>query len=78
MISMLGRVKNSHYYSCYSGREAPSLKMQTVYLIFYFIFVVVVVVVAVGVELSRLRSTALIMSLFCTCKMADACLLCLY
>ena len=30
------------------------------------------------VELSRLRSTALITSLFCTRKMADACLVCLY
>ena len=31
VISMLGRVKNSHYSSC-SGREAPSLKMQTFFL----------------------------------------------
>ena len=34
--------------------------------------------VVVGVELWRLRSTALIMSLFRTRKMADACLVCLY
>ena len=38
-----------------------------------FLFVVVV-----RVELSRLRSTALITSLFFTSKMADACLVCLY
>ena len=31
-----------------------------------------------GVELSHLRSTVLITSLFCTRKMADACLVCLY
>ena len=37
-----------------------------------------VVVVVVGVELSYLRSTVLITSLFCTHKMADACLVCLY
>ena len=34
--------------------------------------------VIVGVELSYLRSTVLITSLFCTRKMADACLVCLY
>ena len=55
----------------YSGREAPSLKIGSVCL---FVFVVVVV----GVERSRLRSAALITSLFCTGKMVDACLVCLY
>ena len=32
----------------------------------------------IGIELSGSRSTALITSLFCTLKMADACLVCLY
>ena len=41
---------NNYYYS---GRKALSLKMQM------FFFFVVVVVFVVGVELSRLRSTAL-------------------
>ena len=42
------------------------------------VVVVVVVFCRLGVELSRLRSTALISSLFSTRKMADACLVCLY
>ena len=40
-----------------------------VFVCCYFVF---------RVELSRLRSTVLITSLFCTRKMADACLVCLY
>ena len=60
-VSILVSLREAERKSYNSGREAPSLKMQTVFVLF-------------GVELSRLRSAALITSLFRTRKMADACL----
>ena len=65
-------------FSYYSGREAPSLKMGSVCLLFVVVVVVGFFFVVVGVDRSRLRSTALITSLFCTRKMTDPCLVCLY
>ena len=57
------------YNAYYSGRRAPSLKMHSFFLFFLFFE---------EVEFLRLRSTALNTLLFCTHKMADACLVCLY